>query len=42
MPPATADRLFGDLNKAHIVDLNASVVLPESEPEATLMELTLR
>ena len=42
MPPATADRLFGDLNKAHIVDLNASVVLAESEPEATLMELTLR
>ena len=41
MPPATADRLYGDLNRTHIVDLNSSVVLPKTEPEATLMELTL-
>ena len=41
MPPQTADRLCGDLNKAHIVDLNGMVVMPESGPEATLLESTL-
>lgn len=41
MPPQTADRLCGELRKAHIVDLNGVVTVPECEPEATLMELTL-
>ena len=41
MPPQTADRLWGELGKAHIVDLNGAVLAPESEPEATLLELTL-
>lgn len=41
IPPQTADRLWSELGKAHIVDLNGTVVAPESEPEATLLELTL-
>jgi len=41
MPPQTADRLWGELNKAHIIDLNGRVVAPESDPEATLLNLTL-
>lgn len=41
MPPQTADRLWGELDKAHIVDLNGNVVAPEGDPEATLLELTL-
>ena len=41
MPPQTADRLWGELGKAHIVDLNGVVFAPKSEPEATLLELTL-
>lgn len=41
MPPQTADRLWGELDRAHIVDLNGTVVAPESKPEATLLELTL-
>ena len=41
MPPQTADRLWAELGKAHIVDLNGAVFAPESEPEATLLELTL-
>jgi len=41
MPPQTADRLWGELNKARIVDLNGTVVAPEGDPEATLLELTL-
>ena len=41
MPPQTAHRLWGELGMAHIVDLNGVVVTPESEPEATLLELTL-
>ena len=41
MPPQTADRLLGELAKAHIVDLNGVVIAPESEPEVTLLELTL-
>jgi len=41
MPPQTADRLWGELDKAHIVDLNGTVVAPEGDPEATLLELTL-
>ena len=41
MPPQTADRLWGELGKAHIVDLNGVVFTPASEPEATLLELTL-
>ena len=41
MPPQTADRLWGELGKAHIVDLNGTVFAPEGEPEATLLELTL-
>jgi len=41
MPPQTADRLWGELGKARIVDLNGTVVSPEGDPEATLLELTL-
>ena len=41
MPPQTADRLWGELGKAHIVDLNGEVFAPKREPEATLLELTL-
>ena len=41
MPPQTADRLWGELGKAHIVDLNGEVFAPKREPEATLRELTL-
>lgn len=41
MPPQTADRLWGELEKAHIVDLNGVVISPEIESEATLLELTL-
>ena len=41
MPPQTADRLWGELGKAHIVDLNGVVFAPKSEPEATLLELTI-
>ena len=41
MPPQTADRLWGELGKAHIVDLNGMVFAPKREPEATLLELTL-
>jgi len=41
MPPQTADRLCGELDKARIVDLNATVIPPESDPEVTLLELTL-
>jgi len=41
MPPQTADRLRGDLDRAHIVDLNGTVVAPEGDPEATLLQLTL-
>jgi len=41
MPPQTADRLWNELNKAHIVDLNGTVIAPEGDPEATLLDLTL-
>ena len=41
MPPQTADRLWGELNKAHIVDLNGAVVPPGHQPEATFLELTV-
>ena len=41
MPPQTADRLWGELGKAQIVDLNGLAFVPKSEPEATLLELTL-
>lgn len=41
MPPQTADRLLGELDKAHVVDLNGLVAMPTEEPEATLMALTL-
>ena len=41
MPPQTADRLWGELGKAHIVDLNGEVFAPKREPEATLLELSL-
>ena len=41
MPPHTVDRLWGEMGKAHIVDLNGVVFVPEKEPEATLLELTL-
>jgi len=41
MPPQTADRLWGELRRARIVDVNGTVVAPESDPEETLLELTL-
>ena len=41
MPPQTADRLWRELGKAHIVDLNGKVVAPDGNPESTLLELTL-
>ena len=41
MPPQTADRLWGELNKAHIVDLNGAVVPPRHQPEATFLEFTI-
>ena len=41
MPPQTADRLWGELDKAHVVDLDGHVFLPKGEPESTLLELTL-
>lgn len=41
MPPRTADRLCGDLNKARIVDMNGRVCMPETEPEATLLALSV-
>lgn len=41
MPPQTADRLWGELGKAHIVDLNGCVFPPDGDPESTLLELTL-
>ena len=41
MPPQTADRLWRELGKARIVDLNSVVVRPPEDPEATLLDLTL-
>jgi len=41
MPPKTADRLWGELNKARIVDLNGIVVPPDCQPEATFLKLTV-
>lgn len=41
MPPQTADRLWGELNKAHVIDLNGRIVMPAEELEETLLELTL-
>jgi len=41
MPLPTADRLWGELNKVHIVDLNGTVVPPETNPESTFLELTV-
>ena len=42
MPVHTADRLWGQLNKAHIVDLNGVVAKPDGEVESVLLEQTLR
>jgi len=41
MPPTTAGRLVGDLNKARIVNMDMRIVSPECELETTLLELTL-
>ena len=41
MPPQTADRLWGELGKAHIVDLNGGVVPTGRQPEDTFLELTI-
>ena len=41
MPPQTADRLWGELGKAHIVDLNGGVVPTVRQPEDTFLELTI-
>ena len=41
MPPQTADRLWGELAKARIVDLASRVVPPPEDPELMLLEMTL-
>jgi len=41
MPVQTADRLWGELNKARIVDLNGTVAPPGANPEKTLWEMTV-
>jgi len=41
MPLPTADRLWGELNTVRIVDLNGTVVPPGTNPETTLLELTV-
>lgn len=41
MPYPTAVRLLGELNKANIVDMSLVVVPPGSEPEGTLLKLTV-
>lgn len=41
MPPQTADRLWGDLAKAQILDLNGAVIIPQEIPERILLKLTL-
>ncbi len=41
MPPQTADRLWGQLGKARIVDLRGTVVPPVRQPEAVFLELTI-
>jgi len=41
MPPQTADRLWNDLDHAHIVDMSGNVYPPSGEPEATLYALTI-
>ena len=41
IPLQTVDRLWGLLNKAHIIDLTGSVIPPSTEPELTLLQLTL-
>lgn len=41
MPPQTADRLLGELDRVHVVDRSGSVSMPAEEPEATLLTLTL-
>ena len=42
MPVHTADRLWGQLNKAYVVDLNGVVAKPDGEVESVLLEQTLR
>ena len=41
MPPQTTDRLWGELGKAHIVDLNGVVVPTGRQPEDTFLKLTI-
>ena len=41
MPRATVDRILSQLDKAKIVDLNRNVCRPNSQPEETLLEMTL-
>lgn len=41
IPPQTADRLWDELGKAHIVDLNGIVVPVGRQPEDTFLELTI-
>ena len=41
MPRTTADRILAQLDKARIVDLNRIVRRPATQPEATLLDLTL-
>jgi len=41
MPYQTADRIVGELGKAHIVDVSSAVVRLGREPEDTLLGLTL-
>jgi len=41
MPPQTVDRLWSDLGRARIVDMDGRVFPPSFEPEATLLNLTV-
>ena len=41
MPRTTVDRILAQLDKAKIVDLNRHVCRPNSQPEETLLEMTL-
>jgi len=41
MPPATVDRLFGQLARAHLVDAMGAVACPGLEPEDVLLRQTL-
>lgn len=41
IPPQSLDRLWTELDKAHVFDSSGRVATPHCEPEATLFDLTL-